>query len=331
MSTTTTPTTCTRSNTQTSCNPIPFQTAASTTAAPPILKTVIQTALAKITSIPLFRDAISQNLIFSPLDLLVHSTSDGYSPLHYAAASADFDLAKSLVFVFLSLGRVDLLSPLDRSGRTPLHWAVESGTIGIVRLLLENGASPNSQDNDGLSPLHVAVSKCAFKSDRWYRLYREIFGYVVSRADINISDINGVSPLHLAAELGDVESIRTLIEYGAWVNIQDHQGETPLFYAVRENQNQAIKALVEEFGINMDMVNEDEEHILDLCRSIGQPSLTDLVQLLYNGRNKHQKMICCFQDQNSQSNDGTGLKYSGQNIEIISNSGYIRLSGHSCA
>jgi hypothetical protein len=295
-----------------------------------ILKTQIQNALTRISTLPLFLNVSYRSI--SPLDQLVYPNAEGYTPLHYAAASDDFDFAKSLVFILVSVGRADLLSTMDLSGRTPLHWAVDAGSMGIVRLLIENGVMPNPQDHDGLSPLHIVISKCSCKSDRWPK-YREIFGYLIARADINIADINGVSALHLAAELGDVESIRSLIEHGAWVNTQDHQGENPLFYAVRGNQYQVIRALVEEFGINMDMVNEDEEHILDLCRAIGQPCLTDLVKLLYNGRIIHQKMICCLQDPTQTSEAAqAGFKGSGQNIEIIANhSGYIRLSGHSCA
>jgi len=322
-----------------------------------ILRTQIQNALIRISGIPIF----SADLDFrgvSPLDRLVYPNKEGYTPLHYAAASANFEFAKSLIFIFVSLGRVDMLSPMDQAGRTPLHWAVDSGSLGIVQLLIENGVSPNSQDHDGLSPLHLAISKHSaelqnpnfpaeyqipirfaehhlLKSDQdLQNPWRQILEYLISIVDINISDITGVSGLHLAAEFGDVETIRNLIENGAWVNIQDHQGENPLFYAVRGNQYEAIRVLVEEFGINMDLVNEDEEHILDLCRAIGQQVLTDLVTILYKGRMIHQKMVCCLQQEKSiQSSDpSAGWKYSGQNMEIISNhSGYIRLSGHSCA
>jgi len=244
-----------------------------------------------------------------------------------------------------------MLSPMDQAGRTPLHWAVDSGSFGIVQLLIENGASPNPQDHDGLSPIHLAISKHSaevqqhpadqllLKPDQdLQNPWRQILEYLISLSDINISDITGVSALHLSAEFGDVETIRNLVEHGAWVNIQDHQGENPLFYAVRGNQYEAIRVLVEEFGINMDLVNEDEEHILDLCRAIGQQVLTDLVTILYNTRMIHQKMVCCLQQEKCiQSSDPSaggqgGWKYSGQNMEIISNnSGYIRLSGHSCA
>jgi ankyrin repeat protein len=127
--------------------------------------------------------------------------------------------------------------------------------------------------------------------------------------DVNGLDINGVSALHLAAEFGDLESMRILIQYGALVNITDHQGENPLFYAVRAGHYEVIKALVEEFKINMEMINEDDENVLDLCKAIGEPSLTDFIKILYNGRLIHH-----------------------QNADIIANnSGYIRISGHSCA
>jgi ankyrin repeat protein len=154
---------------------------------------------------------------------------------------------------------------------------------------------------------------------------REVLNYLASRADINQSDIEGVSALHLAAELGDIESIRVLLENGAWVNFKDHQGENALFYAVRGEQNEVIKALVEEYNIDMELLNEDDENILDLCKSIGDISLMEMVTSLYNARVNNNKG-CLL-------NETNGIKCSGQNkVELMaSHSGSIRFSGHSCA
>ena len=45
----------------------------------------------------------------------------------------------------------------DNFGNRPLHFACDHGHIETINLLLENGASPNSRDRDGETPLHHLV------------------------------------------------------------------------------------------------------------------------------------------------------------------------------
>jgi ankyrin repeat protein len=250
--------------------------------------------------------------------------ANGYTPLHYAAASDDLALAIQLLAIFRYFDRPDFFTPLDKHGRTPLHWAVDSASVGIVHLLTEAGVCLNTQDYDGATPLHhllLSLHKNPFSKENEYR---EILEYLVPRVEVNGLDINGVSALHLAAEFGDLESMRLLIHNGALVNITDHQGENPLFYAVRAGEYKVIRALVEEFNVNMDLINEDEETVLDLCMAIGEQNLIDFMKILYNGRVIHQKMRNYFHTQS------TGIKCSPTEI-IENNSGFIRISGHSCA
>jgi ankyrin repeat protein len=299
-----------------------------TTITPTSISTQIQSALSRISSLPSFQQGLQhgqqEGSYSSPLSLLVSPDANGYTPLHYAAASDDLPLSTQLLFIFQCFGRPDLFTPLDKHGRTPLHWAVDSASVRIVHLLIESGVPVNTQDYDGTTALHHLILALQ-KNPKKEKTYREILEYLVPIVEVNGSDINGVSALHLAAEFGDLESMRLLIQNGAIVNITDHQGENPLFYAVRAGHYKIIRALVEEFNINIDMMNEDEENVLDLCMAIGEQNLIDFVKILYNGRVIHQKMRNYFNNQSQ-----TGMKCS--NTEIIeNNSGYIRISGHSCA
>lgn len=41
----------------------------------------------------------------------------------------------------------------------PLHFAVYRGHVEVIKKLLMNGADPNTQDENGNSPLNFAVNK----------------------------------------------------------------------------------------------------------------------------------------------------------------------------
>lgn len=77
--------------------------------------------------------------------------------------------------------KVDLNLPINDNGQTLLHIAVESilnhhrnSENGTIRLLLENGANPLIEDNEGLSPLKKALSVISkAKEDHLCRFNKE--------------------------------------------------------------------------------------------------------------------------------------------------------------
>ena len=47
----------------------------------------------------------------------------------------------------------------NEAGKTLLHVACEDGYFGLLELLLEYGADPNLEDNDGDTPIDYAISR----------------------------------------------------------------------------------------------------------------------------------------------------------------------------
>ena len=43
-----------------------------------------------------------------------------------------------------------------QDGRTPLHWACTSGSLEIVRYLLDQKVEVDAKDSAGWTPLHIA-------------------------------------------------------------------------------------------------------------------------------------------------------------------------------
>lgn len=86
--------------------------------------------------------------------------------------------------------------------------------LEIINLLFEYGADPNIQDNDGNTPLHIAVENAS----------SEIIELLISKgADPNIQDNIGNTPLHIPANYKIQE---LLIKHGADETIKNNQGKT---------------------------------------------------------------------------------------------------------
>lgn len=77
----------------------------------------------------------------------------GWTPLHYAAASGDNDIAAML----LQRGAaIDAVSPRPSGSFTPLMMAAREGQSDSVRFLLEKGADPTRKNGENLDAARIA-------------------------------------------------------------------------------------------------------------------------------------------------------------------------------
>ncbi len=77
----------------------------------------------------------------------------GWTPLHYAAASGDEDIARLLL---ARKAKVDAVSPRASGAFTPLMMAAREGQEGLARLLLAEGANPRLKNAEGLTAAQIA-------------------------------------------------------------------------------------------------------------------------------------------------------------------------------
>ena len=89
-----------------------------------------------------------------------------------------------------------------------LHVAAELGKPEIVGLLLAAGADCAAVDEDGQTPLHVAVA-------HRHAAAVERLTAMQPCAELHVTDNYKMSPLHLACEDGDVQIIALLLARGA--------------------------------------------------------------------------------------------------------------------
>ena len=115
-------------------------------------------------------------------------SSDGFTPLHYAAYFGQEDAAR----IVLERGaEVNLVARHESLRVTPLHSAASGGHGGIVKLLVEHGADPNAAQDGGFTPLHSAAQN----DDR-----ESVEALIEAGADPSLATDEGKTPLDLAGD-----------------------------------------------------------------------------------------------------------------------------------
>ena len=144
------------------------------------------------------------------------------------------------------------INSCDEQGNTPLHVAVEALHIDCLKFLIQVKAELNRRNNLGLTPLHMAIMQHGASIDY-------VAALVTAGADVDICDKQGNAPLHTAVCWNRIESGNALLEAGANPNIRNHKGDTPLHNAVHDPNMGVIhidfvKALL-QYGANPNICN----------------------------------------------------------------------------
>lgn len=116
----------------------------------------------------------------------------------------------------------------DDDDCTLLHWAAINNRNTLVVYLIEHGAKVNVLGGTLMeSPLHWAVRK---------NFYRTVKILIQNGADTSLLSKDGVSPLHLACTLGNLEMAFFLISNGADVNGINNLGDSLLMILLKEQE-----------------------------------------------------------------------------------------------
>ena len=99
----------------------------------------------------------------------------------------------------------------NASGDTALHLTHDNGKTDVMRLLLDAGADPNVQNDDGQTLLHHMAEEGITE----YVRYEDVEALLNAGADPNLIDEKGWTPAHYAGEKGDKDMFRLLLEHGA--------------------------------------------------------------------------------------------------------------------
>jgi len=94
--------------------------------------------------------------------------------------------------------------------------------------------------------------------------------------DVNVTDADGNSGLHAAADKKDSQMVRFLIDSGADLNLQNNRGYTALMLAAANKEPDMLTLLLEA-GADPSLRNEAGETAADIAEDLGHKEVIGLL------------------------------------------------------
>ena len=257
------------------------------------------------------QSAVVEVLIKHGADVQAGSKT-GFTPLMFAAQQGDEDSTR----ILLRAGA----KPNDaqpKTGLTPLMIASAMAHTKAVDALLDNGADPNLADANGYTSLHRVVRDSDYginleSKDAILAVVTSLLKHGANpnarlvqdkdkaaeeikngnvqiegkRTAVTVDEIilQGATPLFLAAEVNNLDVIKTLVDAGADPLIASDRGTTPLMMAAGAGTDVQRERELEERATAVETAKFLVEHGADV-NAAGQYGWTPLHAATYQGLN----------------------------------------------
>jgi ankyrin repeat protein len=208
---------------------------------------------------------------------------DGLTALHQCC----IDASEPMMNLLLEYGaNVDAR---DTEKWTPLHAACTCGHLNLVKILVEHDADLLAVNGDGNMPFDICEDEATLDYIESEMIKRGITQEMIdlTRAsneiqmlsnledlasnsktnNLNYSDDNGVTQLHIAATNNYLSVVKFLLKHGVNVNVCDNDRWTPLHGVACWGNEQHIKVaeMLVEAGADLNAKTSTDETVFDLC------------------------------------------------------------------
>ena len=216
---------------------------------------------------------------------------------------------------------IDVDSRDPKYGQTPLMYACRRGQTATVRMLLEHGADVNMYSNRGSCAIHEAVNarklevlQVLLENEKTdvnapqlmksgmtalaiaaHENYPEIAIALLHHVnvEINSKDLNGVTALSHAIEIGGIEVAMRILDHqerGVDLDAKDWKGSTALSLAAEKGMDNLVIKLLSK-GANSS-IKDDQDGGTAILRAIDEDHLSTVKTMFEHGVD-----IYCLDDQ----------------------------------
>jgi ankyrin repeat protein len=176
-----------------------------------------------------------------------------------------------------------LFIPMDKIRPENITLAIKLKKTKVIKLLLENGADING--NMEHIPLHALLNNefSNFKIGENKVLIDILKILLEYSPNVNIQNKNGLTPLHVACLMGNLDAVNILLNYNSNAFIKDITGQTSFIKAIESCNLEIIKLLCsfknrDNYLINM----TDNNGRIPAIHSLKTKKAYEIVKILNN-------------------------------------------------
>ncbi len=246
---------------------------------------------------------------------LMEAASRGETALNAAVRQGHVD---AVDYLLKHDAKIDLA---NRHGETPLLVAASAGNLEMVKRLLDNGADPNSVEQDNRRN-RLALAKHAMGRDSVLILAVQKGHLDISQAlikagaDVDYRGFLGKTALYAAVENGRRNLLQLLVEQKADANINSLPGITPLMEAATMGN----RHMVEDLLVAGADVNIIEKPDLGYAREAQSGGSTGMTALMFAVRGGHDEVVKQLLQARAETNIHNSNGESA--LEMARNGGY---------
>ncbi|WP_265025248.1 ankyrin repeat domain-containing protein [Wolbachia endosymbiont (group B) of Pammene fasciana] len=174
-------------------------------------------------------------------------TTNNKTELHYAARSGSPNLLEYLKEILTAKGIFDREKiKTDKYGNNALHYAVQSGNAECIKFFIDNQVQfLKNKYNE--NPFHKIVGNSETQENAINFLIEHLKFLGRLKSEINQENVDGNTPLHIAAKHGNNQLMKLFTQSGAKI-VQNKQGNTPLHIAIIHGNSYCIDLFYENIG-----------------------------------------------------------------------------------
>jgi len=184
--------------------------------------------------------------------------------------------------VMKALEEGEVPEALTQFGEHALHRGVRSGVLEVVDALLDAGASVDSRDASGKTPL---ITVCGTKASNYCMGHLKIMQRLLERgADPLSADTKGHTALGRACAAGHVHIVLHLLKAGVPSDEPDEDGMTPLLHAAKGKHVSIVELLLKE-----DRLAKYRKHPVSKVNA--KQTSTGMTALMFAAQSKRVQMV----------------------------------------